>query len=246
MKTYRTGVLLACAMALLSASRGWADDKDEVQKILNEVGELRRAAEKDRQDALKTAQETKSLVESFKVLAAELTKEAQARAEETRTLQKALDESRLDLFKMQERANDLKLKLASTETELQAAKKNNLLLEKLVGELDKREPRKIPIVEDLKPLDVNEKVPEKGQEKEIHGKITGIADAGLYVVSVGSEEGLKPALAIDVFKADDQTKRIGVITIVRCYTKQAVGQFKPDGNARAQLGDDVMAHIAPK
>ncbi len=242
MKTYRTYVLLACALALSSASRGRADDKDDVQKILAEVGELRRAAEKDRQDALKAAQETKGLVESFKALAAEFTKEARARAEETQTLQKELDESRLALFKMQEQTNELKLKLATAETELQMAKKNNLLLEKRASELDKRE----PIVEELRPVGTNEKAAEKSQDKEVHGKITGIADAGLYVVSVGTEDGVKPALAIDVFKADNQTKRIGVITIVRCYTKQAVGQFKADANERAQLGDEVTARVAPK
>src|ERR1700679_3426643 len=101
MKTCRAFVLLACALTLLSASRGRADDKDDLKRILAEVAELRRAAEKDSQDALKTALETKDLVNSFKALAAELTKGAQARAEETRTLQKALEATRLDLFKMQ-------------------------------------------------------------------------------------------------------------------------------------------------
>jgi chromosome segregation ATPase len=235
MKTYRTCVLLVFAITLLTASRGRADDKDDVQKILNEVGELRRAAEKDRQDALKTVRETKDLVDSFKALAAEMTKEAQARAEETRTLQKALDESRLALFKMQEQTNELKQKLASAETELQTARKNN-------ADLDKREPRKINIVEEPRLPETQEKI----QDKEIHGKITGIADAGLYVVSVGSDEGLKPALVMEVYKADDKTKRIGVITVVRSYTKQAVGQFKPDGKERAELGDEVMVRIAPK
>jgi hypothetical protein len=242
MKTCRTFALLVFALSLLSASRVRADDKDDLRKILAEVAELRRSAEKDSQDALKTALETKDLVNSFKALAAEMTKEAQARAEETRTLQKALEESRLDLFKMQEQANELKLKLSTAETELQAARKNNVRLEKLFAELDKREPPKLNIVEEPRPPEVQA----KAQEKEIHGKIAGIADAGLYVLSVGSDEGLKPALAMDVYKADDKTKRIGVITLVRTYSKQAIGQFKPDGNERAELGDEVIARIAPK
>jgi hypothetical protein len=217
MKTYRNVALFICAVTLLDASRGRADEKDDIQKILGDVAELRRVA-------------------------AELSKQAEARAEETRGLQKALDECRLSLTQAQEQASELKLNLASAETELEAARKNNLLLEKLVAELDRKEPRKLIIVDESRPPEIQVKAP----ERELHGKVAGIADAGLYVVSVGSDEGMRPTLTLEVFKADDKTKRIGVITLVRCYSKQAIGEFRPDGNERAELGDEVVARIAAK
>ena len=40
MKTCRAFVLLACSLTLLSPSRGRADDKDDLKRILAEVAEL--------------------------------------------------------------------------------------------------------------------------------------------------------------------------------------------------------------
>lgn len=195
------GVLLANPLALR------ANDDDPLQKILSDVGELRKIAEK----------------------------ESQTRADEAKAHEKALDDVRQERIRAQEFANELKLKLAAAEVELMMLRKQNQTLERLVGELERRDTR---VVEEIK---------SDRPSHDVRGKITAIADAGLYVLSVGTDEGLKQGHVLEVFRLGTTPPlHLGNVTLVRAYAKQSIGQFKPNGKDRADVGDEVGNRIFSK
>jgi len=156
-------------------------------------------------------------------------KEAQARADETLALKRSLEEARKEIASLDEQATEMKIKLATARVESEAAQKLCQILEKLLADqADKREVRVAAL-----------EVPENRPAHDVRGKITSIADAGLLVVNLGADDGLKQSHVLEVFRQGKFPQPLGSLTVMRVYGKQSVGQFKPAGADRAEVGDEV-------
>jgi hypothetical protein len=164
-------------------------------------------------------------------------KEAEARVDETNALRASLGEAKEELRKAQKVLAEQKNALETAETEMELLRKNNATLEKLVATLEKQGV--------VRP--VEEPPAAKPVVLQVHGKITSIADAGLIVVAVGLEDGVKQGQILDVHRQGEPAKKLGAITLVRAYHKQSIGQFKPAGSDRPEVGDEVVGdRIEPK
>ena len=197
--------LLGLLLVLAPAARAEDEDGGDLRKILREVEEIRKLAEK-----------------------------AVLQPSEIKIVQGALDETRQQLLKAQQQAFEAKVKLEAAEAELQLYKKNQALLESRIADLENR---KQP---------VEEPIPAPRATPEVHGKISGVAEGGLLVISIGADEGLKVGQSLDVFRAGDPTKALGTLSLVRAYRKQAIGQFQASGGDRPEVGDEVVSRVAPK
>ena len=161
-------------------------------------------------------------------------KEAQARADETLALKRSLEEARKEIATLKDEAGDLKVKLAAAKSEAEVTRGQTQILEKVIAGMAKHETVRVvnEVAADRPPLDVR-------------GKVTSIADAGLIVVSIGADDGLKQGHVLEVYRNEGKVA-VGTLTVVRAYGKQSVGQFKPGGKDRPGVGDDVGNRIFPK
>ncbi len=160
-------------------------------------------------------------------------KDSRAR-DEAAALRVSLEQARKESVKLQEEVAALKVKLAGAEVEVQMGKKQAETLEKLVAGLQKPEPRVLPETQIERP------------EREVRGKVSSIANAGLYVLSVGGEEGLKQGITLEVYRPGETPRLLGTMTLVRSYAKQSIAQFKSLTSERAEVGDEVVSRGTPK
>jgi len=162
-------------------------------------------------------------------------KESQARADETLALKRSIDEARKQIESLKDESNDLKVKLATAKAEADVARGQVQILEKVIADMGKHDTVRV----------VNE-VPVDRPPYDVRGKVTSIADAGLIVVSIGTDDGLKQGHVLEVFRNEGKPVPVGSLTVVRAYGKQSVGQFKPGGKDRPDVGDEVGNRIFAK
>jgi hypothetical protein len=148
--------------------------------------------------------------------------------------QRLIEDARREVVRAQEIAAELRVKLAAAEAELETLRKANATLEKLAQSVERIGPA----------ADVRQAT--EPPAVEIRGKITNVADAGLFVVSIGSDDGARQGFVLEVTRGGDQGLSLGTITLVRAYGRQSIGQFKPTGKERPEVGDEVTTRIIRK
>lgn len=157
------------------------------------------------------------------------------RQETSKAVLQKFEELQNELDKQKELTSEYRSKLVAAETERDALKKNCFALEKRLEELEKRGT-------EIKPVNA---IDENRPEKDVRGKIMGIADAGLFILSIGDDAGLKKGNVLEVYRLGDKPVYVGTMTVLRTYAKQSVGQFKPNGKERAEVGDDIGSRVFP-
>jgi hypothetical protein len=136
-------------------------------------------------------------------------------------------------------ANDLKKLKVEADIERDAYKEMSVKLEKQVGELTK-------VVETVKKTGgvvpaVGISAAESPPPEDLKGVVKRDADqAGLVLVSVGSDAGLLKGHTLEVYRLSPQVKYLGKIKIIEVRPYEAVGQIvgKPSG---AMLKGDTVA-----
>lgn len=173
--------------------------------------------------------------EDLQTILRELEEIRKERTETTKTLLQRIEDAQKEVARQQQLASEYKAKLLAAEAERDAVKKTCLALERRVAELEQRG--------EIKPVNAIE---ENRPERDVRGKIVGIADAGLFILSVGDDAGLKRGNMLEVYRLGDKPVYVGTMMVLRTYAKQAVGQFKPHGKERPEIGDDVGSRVFPR
>lgn len=165
-----------------------------------------------------------------------------ARADELLAVRKMLDETRKDQFKLMDQLSGLKEKVVNAEAEALLFKKRNAALEERIKELEKRSnPVKI---------ERSVKVEPPAAPANLKGEVNEV-NAGLAVISLGSDDGLVEGQTLEVARVDraDPKKSLylGTVKVVNVSAKKSVCRFQSTTKqGMLKAGDVVFTKLESK